>query len=56
MSSDEAELVALVRAASEGIAFQSLMADLDWQMRVRLWTDSAAAKAIVRRAGLPVSP
>ena len=52
LSSGEAELMALVRAATEGLGLQSLMADLGWDRPLRLWTDSAAAKAISSREGL----
>ena len=52
LSSGEAELVALVKAATEGLAMLSLMADLGWTRRMRVWTDSAAAKAIASRSGL----
>ena len=52
LSSGEAELVALVKAATEGLGLQSLMADLGWNRPMRLWTDSASAKAISSREGL----
>jgi len=45
-SSGEAEYYALVRAAAEGLGMQSVMQDLGWKMRVRLWVDSSAAKSI----------
>ena len=51
-SSGEAEYYALVRAAAEGLGMQSVMQDLGWKMRVRLWVDSSAAKSIASRIGL----
>ena len=51
-SSGEAEYYALVRAAAEGLGMQSVMRDLGWEMRVRLWVDSSAAKSIASRVGL----
>ena len=51
-SSGEAEYYALVRAAAEGLGMQSVMQDLGWKMRVRLWADSSAAKSIASRFGL----
>ena len=51
-SSGEAEYYALVRAVAEGLGMQSVMRDLGWEMRVRLWVDSSAAKSIASRAGL----
>ena len=51
-SSGEAGYYALVRAAAEGLGMQSVMQDLGWEMRVRLWVDSSAAKSIASRVGL----
>ena len=51
-SSGEAEYYALVRAAAEGLGMQSVMHDLGWEMHVRLWVDSSAAKSIASRIGL----
>ena len=51
-SSGEAEYYALARAAAEGLGMQSVMRDLGWEMRVRLWVDSSAAKSIASRVGL----
>ena len=51
-SSGEAEYYALVRAAAEGLGMQSVMHDLGWKTRVRLWVDSSAAKSIASRIGL----
>ena len=51
-SSGEAEYYAIVRAAAEGLGMQSIMHDLGWKMRIRLWVDSSAAKSIASRIGL----
>ena len=52
MSSGEAEYYAMVKAAAEGLGIQALAKDLGIDMKVRLWVDSTAAKAIVARIGL----
>ena len=51
-SSGGAEYYALVRAAAEGLGIQSIMHDLGWKMRIRLWVDSSAAESIASRLGL----
>ena len=51
-SSGEADYYALVRAAAEGLGMQSIMHDLGWKMRIRVWVDSSAAKSIASRIGL----
>ena len=51
-SSGEAEYYALVRAAAEGLGMQSIMQDLGWKVRIRLWVDSSASKSISSRTGL----
>ena len=51
-SNGEAEYYAIVRAAAEGLGMQSIMHDLGWKMRIRLWADSSAAKSIASRIGL----
>ena len=43
---------AAVKGAAEGLGFQSLAADLGWPLKVRLWIDSSAAKAVASRIGL----
>ena len=52
MSSGEAEMVGVTRAAAAALGFRSLMADLglDWPMRV--WTDSTASIGMCSRQGL----
>jgi hypothetical protein len=52
LSSGEAEYYALIKAAAEGLGIQSIARDLGFEMTVRLWVDSSAAKAIVSRIGL----
>ena len=52
LSSGEAEYYALTKAAAEGLGVQSLAFDLGWNMKVRIWVDSTAAKAIASRTGL----
>ena len=51
-SSGESELHALVKAAAEGLGFQSLAIDLGIDLKVQLWVDSSAAKSIASRRGL----
>ena len=51
-SSGEAEYYALVRAAAEGLGMQSIMRELGWDAKVRIWADSSAAKSIASRIGL----
>ena len=52
MSSAEAELYALVRAASEGLGIQAVAADLGCPAVVKVWVDSSAAKSACSRVGL----
>ena len=52
MSSAEAELYALVKTAAEALGVQAIMADMGWNLRVRVSLDSSAAKAIASRTGL----
>ena len=52
MSSGEAELYALVRAASEGLGIQAVAADLGCPTVVKVWVDSSAAKSACSRVGL----
>ena len=52
LSSAEAEYTALVKAASEGLRIQAIAKDLGWSLRVRVHTDSSAAKSIASRSGV----
>ena len=42
----------MVKAAAEGLGFQSLAIDLGIDLKVQLWVDSSAAKSIASRSGL----
>jgi hypothetical protein len=52
LSSGEAEYYALVKAVAEGLGIQALALDLGYTMKLRVWVDSTAAKAVVSRLGL----
>ena len=52
LSSGEAEYYALIKAAAEGLGMQSIARDLGFDLVIRIWVDSSAAKAIVSRIGL----
>ena len=49
-SGGEAEL--LVKAAAEGLGFQSFAIDLEVDLKVQLWVDSSAAKSVASRRNL----
>ena len=51
LSSAEAELHALCKAASEGLAAANMSRELYMPLPLRLLTDSSAARGIVQRAG-----
>ena len=52
LSSGEAEFYAIVSGVAEGLGMVSLAADLGWDMKLVLWTDSSAGKGICGRKGL----
>ena len=52
LSSGEAELHGLAKAASQAIGVRSLLADLDFQVQIELYTDAIAAVGIARRRGV----
>ena len=52
LSSGEAEYYAMVTRGAEGLGMQALAEDLGWEVKVRVWTDSSAAKAVANRRGL----
>lgn len=52
LSSGEAELYALVKAACEGLGLQSIARDLGWDLPVRVLVDSSAAKSASSRLGV----
>ena len=51
MSSAEAELIAMVTLSTELIGLMSLARDLNCNLHGRVWADSSAALAIVKRSG-----
>ena len=52
LSSGEAEFYGVVRASGAALGQQSLFADLNVPLNVRVWTDSSAAMGICTRQGL----
>ena len=52
LSSAEAELIALVKGAAEGLAMRSLLWDLGEDSTVRVRVDSSAAIGICKRTGV----
>ena len=52
LSSEEAEYVALVKAACEGIGIQALARDLGWEMRLIIHIDFSTARSIANRTGV----
>ena len=51
LSSAEAELIAMVKLSTELIGLMSLARDLNCRLHGRVWADSSAALAIVKRSG-----
>jgi hypothetical protein len=52
LSSAEAELIAAVRGAAEGLAMKSILSDLGEECSLRICLDSSAAIGICRRTGV----
>ena len=52
LSSGEAEFYGVVRAAGQGLGYQSLLRDFGLNLPLRVWTDSSAAVGICSRQGL----
>ena len=52
LSSGEAEHLALVKAACEGIGIQALARDLGWEMCLIIHVDSSTARSIANRTGV----
>ena len=52
LSTAEAEHYAVITGAVEALGMQSIMTDVGPSAKVRVWTDSNAAKAIVSTRGL----
>ena len=51
LSSAEAELIAMVKLSTELLGLMSLARDLDCRLHGRVWADSSAALAVVKRSG-----
>ena len=51
LSSAEAELIAMVKLSAELLGLMSLARDLDYRLHGRVWADSSAALAVVKRSG-----
>ena len=51
-SSGEAELHSLAKGMAEALGIRSVAADLGWEVKLRIWTDSSAAKSIASRTGI----
>ena len=52
LSSGEAEFAGMVKGASVGLGVRALMKDLGHEKKLRLHTDSSAAKGIAQRKGV----
>ena len=52
LSSAEAEFYAIVTGATESIYMQTLLSELDYQVGIRIRTDSSAAAAFAQKPGL----
>ena len=52
LSSAEAEFYAIVTGATESIYIQTLLSELDYQVGIRVRTDSSAAAAFAQKPGL----
>ena len=52
LSSAESEYVAIVRGSAEGIGLRSVCEDFRTEMKLRVWTDSSAARSICLRQGI----
>ena len=51
LSSAEAELIAMVKLSTELLGLMSLARDVNCRLHGRVWADSSAALAIVKRSG-----
>ena len=51
-SSGEAEYYGLVKTCAEALGFQAVSRYFGWEMEIRVWVDSTAAKGIACRTGL----
>ena len=52
LSSGEAEFVAIVEAACTGLGIQAMLSDMGIKVKIRIMTDSSAAKSMVSRRGV----
>ena len=52
LSSGEAELGGLTKAAAEGLGVQSVLGDFGFQLNIKCLTDATAAIGMTRRLGL----
>ena len=52
LSSGEAELHGIAMGCSQSLGIQSLMRDLGWNLKLRVFSDATAAIGIARRKGL----
>ena len=51
-SSGEAELHGIAIGCAQGLGLQSLLRDIGWNLKLRIWSDATAAIGIARRKGL----
>ena len=51
LSSAEAELYALTRAAAGGLQTRHFLQECGWDIGLRVWSDSSACRGVVRRTG-----
>ena len=52
LSSGESEFYGIVKGSSVGLGIKSILGDLGVKVRLRVYTDSSAAKGIASRRGL----
>ena len=52
LSSGEAELYGIVKGAAESLGFQSIARDMGVKLNVEVYSDSSAARGMVRRTGI----
>ena len=52
LSTGEAEMYGVIRGASMALGFQSLVKDLGSRLPIVIFSDSAAARGMIRRSGL----
>ncbi len=52
LSSGEAEYYGLVSAAAASLYTQNLLSEWGWPLKIKLWCDASAARAIAQRLGV----